>query len=751
MILKPYSTSAILLALVFFNYLSCFSQDNNLPVKFQNVQKAIIVADTTIGQINFGVNDLRESLQHKGYKVTIQKDDKSTSNNICFVFAQKRAKNAKRFSQDINSFLTKDESFIIRSDKGKKYYAIGSDITGVMYAGLELAENIRLYGVSGIKETEQKPFIEKRGLKFNIPLDARTPSYGDAGDAAQKNIITLWELDFWKAFIDDLARYRYNTLSLWNDHPFPSIVKMADYPDVALNDVMKTTIPVAELHGNYETNSRRAVTNEILANLETIKSISIDDKIKFWQEVMQYGADRGIKFYWFTWNTFVWGAEGKYGITADLKNEETKNYYRKCISETFTTYPLLAGIGITAGENMLGTDAKGKEQWLYDVYAEGMNDAIAMLPPDRNIRLIHRGHQADVPSIVKQFDGFKGQFDFSLKYAGDHIYANTDPTYVDGDFEKLPADKRAWVELRNDDIFNFRWGDPDFTRTFIKTLPGPDKLTGYLMGSDGYVWAREHTSTEPENPRELEIEKHWYNFMLWGRLGYNPDLSNQFFQSVINKRFPQVDAVALFDAWILASKVFPRITEFYWYRRDLEWAVEGCLSRKGWGNKGDFHTVRDFAYGPNPEGGNGDMIKIDTYVKNVESGQPNNGTTPLELADEIQGYADAAIKKIDQIGSMEDKTLRLTLGDIRCMALLGRYYADKLRGAVELRFYDANNKTGHRQASVAYMVSAANHWRQLADLASSQYNPQYLARNNYIDWKGLITKVLEDIDIAKRE
>jgi hypothetical protein len=85
------------------------------------------------------------------------------------------------------------------------------------------------------------------------------------------------------------------------------------------------------------------------------------------------------------------------------------------------------------------------------------------------------------------------------------------------------------------------------------------------------------------------------------------------------------------------------------------------------------------------------------------------------------------------------------------MALLGRYYADKLRGAVELRFYDANKKTEYRQASVRYMESATNHWRQLADLASSQYNPQYLARNNYIDWKGLMSKVLEDIDIAKGE
>jgi hypothetical protein len=44
------------------------------------------------------------------------------------------------------------------------------------------------------------------------------------------------------------------------------------------------------------------------------------------------------------------------------------------------------------------------------------------------------------------------------------------------------------------------------------------------MGSDGYVWGREFISKHPKTPRELEIDKHWYNFMLWGRMGYDPEM-----------------------------------------------------------------------------------------------------------------------------------------------------------------------------------------------------------------------------------
>ena len=37
----------------------------------------------------------------------------------------------------------------------------------------------------------------RRGIKFNIPLDARTPSYSDNNFAAQQNIAEMWSLDFW--------------------------------------------------------------------------------------------------------------------------------------------------------------------------------------------------------------------------------------------------------------------------------------------------------------------------------------------------------------------------------------------------------------------------------------------------------------------------------------------------------------------------------------------------------------------------
>jgi hypothetical protein len=40
----------------------------------------------------------------------------------------------------------------------------------------------------------------------------------------------MWSMDFWREFLDEMARDRYDVLSLWNLHPFPSLVRVPEYP-----------------------------------------------------------------------------------------------------------------------------------------------------------------------------------------------------------------------------------------------------------------------------------------------------------------------------------------------------------------------------------------------------------------------------------------------------------------------------------------------------------------------------------------
>ena len=67
-----------------------------------------------------------------------------------------------------------------------------------------------------VGDRQVNPHLANRGIKFNIPLDARTPSYSDDSTSAQANIPEMWSMDFWSRFLDEMARHRYNVLSLWS-------------------------------------------------------------------------------------------------------------------------------------------------------------------------------------------------------------------------------------------------------------------------------------------------------------------------------------------------------------------------------------------------------------------------------------------------------------------------------------------------------------------------------------------------------
>jgi hypothetical protein len=151
------------------------------------------------------------------------------------------------------------------------------------------------------------------------------------------------------------------------------MVKVPEYPDVALDDVQRSTVKWKEY---YDRNGWGFDAPEILANPETVMKITIDEKIAFWQKVMKYAKDRNISFYIITWNIFVNGTDGKYGITDKIDNPVTQDYMRKTVKQMFSTYPDLAGIGLTTGENMPKHTSAEKEDWAFKTFGLGILDAV---------------------------------------------------------------------------------------------------------------------------------------------------------------------------------------------------------------------------------------------------------------------------------------------------------------------------------------------------------------------------------------
>ncbi len=629
---------------------------------------------------------------------------------------------------------------------GSTLTVTGGDAPGAMYGGLDVAEAIRTGALDSLKNSVHTPHIAQRGIKFNIPLDLRTPSYSDPSDAAQLNIPEMWSQDFWHAFLDDMARHRYNVLSLWNLHPFPSIVKVPEFPDVALDDVWRTTTKLDE---NFDGSGKNFVRPEMLAHHEVVKKLTIAEKISFWRGVMQYAKDRGVDVYWFTWNAFLYGAEGSDGLTSDTGAARSIAYFRASVRETVKTYPLLAGIGVTAGENMNENMGGGvtKEQWLWKTYGEGIRDALKD-EPQRKFRFIHRFHQTGLTDIQTAFADLPCPLDLSFKYAIAHMYSVPRPSMINPLLPLLSPQLRSWLTVRNDDIYSFRWANVDYARAFIKGIPGPDKIAGFYIGSDGYIPGREFLTKDAPTPRETVIGKQWLTYDLWGRLAYDPDLPADTFQHLIAVHFPGADVPTLTTAWGDASMTFPYISRFFWGDIDVKWFPEACRRKNG------FYNVRQFIEGETMPGAG--VLNIIEWRTHFLTDKQFDGTTPLEIAATLQANGSNALAALPQLRrasvapAASAKEYAATLGDIEAMSQLGLYYAAKIRGACDLALFDKTGDATQQATAVQELETALDHWKNYAAAYTRQYvQPVLYSRAGVVDIPKQTGDVAADVQMAR--
>jgi hypothetical protein len=327
------------------------------------------------------------------------------------------------------------------------------------------------------------------------------------------------------------------------------------------------------------------------------------------------------------------------------------------------------------------------------------------------------------------------------------MYSEVDPPFIAPVLEEMPKNLRTWLEVRNDDIYSFRWGDPDFARAYIKNMPGADRVAGFNMGPDGYTWGREFIDKAPEKPRQLVMQKQWYSFALWGRLSYEPDLPNALFERMLAARFPGAPAVKIYEAIAAASKTMPQVTRFFWRDLDFKWFPEANIQS---GHGTGFFTVADFIQGQTMPGSG--ILNVRQWRTRLLKGEKMDGITPLAVAAELQRNAAAAHRLVEEVrpAAGKSKELRLTLGDADAMADLAEYYAEKILAAGDLALFDSDGKAERRASAVRHLEAALAHWKAYASVATSQYKPQYLGRlNRLVDLNALTASAVADIDVAR--
>ncbi|MGB0745193.1 MAG: hypothetical protein ACPGSB_11775, partial [Opitutales bacterium] len=561
------------------------------------------------------------------------------------------------------------EAFRIGIEETKPLSVVisGGEGAGLLYGSLELLEQLSL-DPNAVHEVEQSPRFPFRAIKFNLPfMSYRT------GDALMVHYETCRDLKFWEAFLDMMADNRFNSLTLWSLHPFHYMIRNEVYPEAC------------------------GLTDDELQEWQ-----------RFWRALFRMAKERGIHTYLVNWNIFVSPEFARHhGVAAYSRDwhyigdgdtsELVKDYMRSTVTQVLDSYPNLTGLGISLGERMGGMTPEDRQEWILDVFVEGIEAA------SRSARLIHR-----LPFSATKSSGGSGglsneqmtrkaieSINFSepiiteAKFNWSHGHSTPKLIKVHGGrlgdtyWNPPPTNYTVNWMIRNEDFFALRWCEPDFIRKHIEQN-GASYVGGYYVGSECYIPAFDYI-TVPEKRGGYAFERQWLFYQVWGRLLYDPGLPDEFFIRSCEARYG-VPGEDLFQALKLGSRMPLRMASFFNASWDFTLYSEGFQSIRAKSNPERLITVEELIKARPLEP---DYQSISDYVASGQPGraEPNGKITPLELADLsiADGRRGLAVLAPLLASPELNEGLALELADAKAWAHLSIYFGEKLRAAVALR------------------------------------------------------------------
>ncbi len=660
----------------------------------------------------FGLSRLRGALSRAGIRTSVVRREAYTGDESV------RALVATSAGFTITTALGR-EAYQIRVRDRVIYVNAGGE-TGLMYAFLDLAETVELYGYEKIADHDGEPFLEKRGVKFNWPFEP----YGE-GDAFDLNRDTVLSVDFWRDYIDFLAENRYNLLTLWSMNPFEMMFRVPKYPDAT---------PYSDIE------------------LERFRQV--------FDFIFTHARARGIQTYFITWNLRITPAmarglglpEQAASMHGDkmrqaLRQHEPliRDYFREAIKTLVRTYPTLSGLGTSNSEELVG-NAEQTEEWVADTYLRAIQELGVELP------FIHRTNMSNGRVAQELFLArYPGKDKLiSWKYSNAHMYSHPHPQFetLMGAWEEMDVTKTKVIfTVRNDDFQTLRGADPDFVAEYIRGMRR-DYVAGFYWGADGYVWARDFQHHEHVHMDwKYDFERHFLQFATLGRLGYDPSVGRDLFLRLCARKYGEACAEPVLSGLECGARTVSALTRLHWVNYDYQWNPEGLINSFG------FQSVRNFLYTPSMPG-SGTVGLMDT-ARRVLADAPEEGEDARTVIRLIEGYAeklaaceaalDAAIEPEYRAGD-----LVCVLEDIRAWKFYARYLVKKLRASLALAVFVLGGDEAHKDEAVGLLADAVGDWQALSAVWAGHYMPYQMGRVNQVfGYPYFLEDVRRDVVIAK--
>jgi hypothetical protein len=626
----------------------------------------------------------------------------------------------------------------------------GGDERGIIYGSLSLAEDI-LNNVSleKVEAKTERPNLRFRGIKFDLPWDTYRHSY-----ALDLHSETCKDTAYWRAFLDMMVENRFNTLTLWNLHPYPYLIKPKNFPEAS------------------------PFSNTELKEWQTL-----------FRTIFSLSKERGMDTYLVPFNIFVTpefskahnvamdNLEHHFFVKGDT-SEIIKRYTRECVTQVLQEYPDLTGMGLTLGEGMAGMTPQQREDWMSETIIEGMRLA------NRKSKLIHRipfssttgslgPTSIETEQLTRAVIEEQGKMDFiegpvwaDLKFNWSH--AHSTPTLVkvhggklyDTYFKPTPATYKITWTARNEDFFCLRWGVPQFIRDHIAQNT-PAYVGGYLIGSETYIPAKDYfTKDQAAVNWKYAFERQWLFYKLWGRLLYNPATPDAVFQNEATRRYGK-KAAHFLEASSLAGTVPLRLGSSFDFTWDFSLYSEGMMALDREKKRVEYISIERLMKQPPTDP---DYVSVADYVKAIASGGSfdQKKITPPKVAAMLVRDCNKALALVQNIQTSATDPFLYEVADIKAWSNLGLHLAEKIKAAIALHTYKTKGGEENKQKALQHMEKALQYWDAVITITKPLYNEMPLVHYSEQDgkhwkendhlrfhWEKLRPDVVKDIETVK--
>lgn len=685
-----------------------------------------IVHDALLPQSDYASRRLATALESQGYSVV------NSPRGYDYLI-----------SIAVNDHKLRPEAYTIKPE-GRHVTVYGGDARGMVYGVLALADDLRRgVALDEVQARTEAPRLPFRAIKHNFPWDSYRQS-----KALDQHLATTRDPAYWEAFLDMMAENRFNSLTLWNLHPWTYMIRPRNFPE-------------ASPFNNKEMEEWRHLHHEIF----------------------RMARERGIDTYLVPWNIYVSkefaqahdvGHENFYpyynskGDTSEL----IKRYVRESVAQVLEEYPDLTGIGLARSEAMGGMTAQQRDDWLAETYHQAIRGAqrpvkiIELVPPSSGLTM-DGSTSVETEQLtrkgVEAIDFADGPIWLAPKFNWSHGHST--PTLVrvhggefgDTYYDPAPENyKITWI-MRNEDFFALRWGEPSFVREHIKQNATANYVGGYIIGSDTYIPALDYfTAIEKGVDWRFAFERQWLFYKLWGRLMYNPTTPDAVFTQEFERRYGARGS-NLLRAYELASKTPLRLASLFNATWDHTLYSEGMMSLADTSmayisiDRLIEQPVLDPAY-----------VSIADYVDATMKRQSfaAGRITPPILADQLEADCREALRLVEGIDTSGSTALMYEVADVKAWAHLGLHLAEKIRGAIALQTYRKAGGADNKTRAIAHLERALSQWDEVVAITRPIYRDMLLTHmvgsskalqpDAVFHWALIRPQVAADLELARK-